>query len=235
MKLLAIESSGQVAGAAVLQDNQILAELTLNNKMTHSQTLLPMIAQLQELLDLDLDTLDAIAVSKGPGSFTGLRIGAATAKGLGLALEKPIIAVPTVDALAFNLAGTKGLICPLMNARRNQTYTGIYRFSGTETEILREQCCVSLAEILADLNLRGEEVTFLGDGVSVFREQIEEVCTVPHMYAASHLSLQRAGALAVLAAQYFARGETVSADDFAPSYLRLPQAERERLEKENNG
>lgn len=232
MKLLAIDSSGLVASAAVLQDEELIAEYTVNFKKTHSQTLLPMIAQVRDLLQLDLKTIDAVAIAAGPGSFTGLRIGASTAKGLGLALQKPLIAVPTVDALAYNLVGCAGRVCPLMNARRNRAYTGIYSFSGTRMNVLREQCCVPLDEITGEINQSPEPVMFLGDGVTEFAEQIAMLCTVPYTFAPPHLSRQRAGAVAALAAEYYRRGEMVSADDFAPVYLRLPQAERERLERE---
>ena len=128
MKILALDSSGLVASVAVLEDDALLAEYTMNYKKTHSQTLLPMLDEMAKMIDLDLNTIDAIAVAGGPGSFTGLRIGSATAKGLGLALSIPIIPVPTVDALAYNLYGSDKLICPIMDARRNQVYTGIYRF-----------------------------------------------------------------------------------------------------------
>ena len=128
MRILAIESSSLVASVAIVEDGVTLAEYTANFKMTHSQTLLPMIDSMVSLFDIDLSTIDAIAVSGGPGSFTGLRIGSATAKGLGLALDKPLIHVPTLDGTAYNLYGAKGLICPIMDARRNQVYTGIYRF-----------------------------------------------------------------------------------------------------------
>ena len=126
MKLLALDSSGLVASAAIVDDNITIAEYTVNYKKTHSQTLLPMLDEIKRMTELDLHTIDAIAIAAGPGSFTGLRIGAATAKGLGLALEIPIIPVPTVDSLAYNLYGSDKLICPLMDARRNQVYTGLY-------------------------------------------------------------------------------------------------------------
>ena len=125
MKILAIDSSGLVASVALLEDDTLLAEYTVNYKKTHSQTLLPMLDAIVQMIDLDLNSIDAIAVSKGPGSFTGLRIGSATAKGLGLALEKPLIEVPTVDALAYNLYDAEGLVVPMMDARRAQVYTGI--------------------------------------------------------------------------------------------------------------
>ena len=124
MKILALDSSGMVATVALLEDDTLKAEYTIDYKKTHSQTLLPMLNEIKNMTELDLQTIDAIAVAEGPGSFTGLRIGSATAKGLGLSLEKPVIPVPTTDALAFNLYGHNGLICQIMDARRNQVYTG---------------------------------------------------------------------------------------------------------------
>ena len=123
MKIIAIDSSGLVATVAIAADDTLTAEYTVNYKKTHSQTLLPMLDEIKKMTELDLDTIDAVAVAAGPGSFTGLRIGSATAKGLAMALDKPIIEVPTVDALAMNMWGTKDLICPIMDARRHQVYT----------------------------------------------------------------------------------------------------------------
>ena len=137
MKILALDSSGLVASVAVVEDEKLLAEYTVNYKKTHSQTLLPMLDEIGKMIDLDLSTIDAIAVAAGPGSFTGLRIGSATAKGLGLALDKPLIAVPTVDALAYNLYGTDKLVCPIMDARRSQVYTGVYAFDDRTLQSLK--------------------------------------------------------------------------------------------------
>ena len=128
MRVLALDSSGIVASVAVVEDDTLVAEYTVNYKKTHSQTLLPMLDEIEKMTELDLDTIDAIAVAAGPGSFTGLRIGSATAKGLGLALDKPLVGIPTVEALAYNLYDVNGLICPIMDARRKQVYTGIYRY-----------------------------------------------------------------------------------------------------------
>ena len=122
MKILALDSSGLVASAAVIEDDTLLAEYTICHKKTHSQTLLPMLDEIRKNIELDMNTIDAIAVSAGPGSFTGLRIGSATAKGLGLALEKPLIHVPTVDALAWNLFGTAAHAPRHDPLRRNQRY-----------------------------------------------------------------------------------------------------------------
>ena len=139
MKILALDSSGIVASVAVVEDDTLLAEYTVNYKKTHSQTLLPMLDEIVKMTELELESVDAIAVAAGPGSFTGLRIGSATAKGLGLALKKPLVAVPTVDALAYNLYDAQGLICPIMDARRKQVYTGIYRFEEHQLMTLKEQ------------------------------------------------------------------------------------------------
>ena len=128
MKLLVLDSSGLVASVALIEDDQLIAEYTTGNKLTHSQTLLPMLDEVIKRTSFEIEDIDAVAVAKGPGSFTGLRIGAATAKGLGLALDKPIIPVPTVDGLAYQLFGTSMIICPMMDARRKQVYTGFYRF-----------------------------------------------------------------------------------------------------------
>ena len=127
MKILALDSSGLVASAAIVEDDVLIAEYTTDTRNTF-QTLLPMLDEIRQMIDLDLHTIDAIAISAGPGSFTGLRIGAATAKGLGLALNLPLVEVPTLEGLAFNLWGTDKLVCPIMDARRNQVYTGIYEF-----------------------------------------------------------------------------------------------------------
>jgi tRNA threonylcarbamoyladenosine biosynthesis protein TsaB len=231
MKILALDSSGLVASVAVIEDDNLLGEYTVNYKKTHSQTLLPMLDEVAKMVDLDLKTIDAIAVAAGPGSFTGLRIGSATAKGLGLALDKPLIHIPTVDALACNLWGAKDAICPLMDARRNQTYTGLYAFVDGKLTILKEQCAVGIDEIIAHINDVGRPVVFLGDGVPVFASYIEEHCQVSHSYAPAHMNKQRAGAVAYLGLQYAKEGKLEPAAEHKPDYLRLSQAERERKEQ----
>ena len=220
MKILALDSSGIVASVAVVEDDTLLAEYTVNYKKTHSQTLLPMLDEIVKMTELELESVDAIAVAAGPGSFTGLRIGSATAKGLGLALKKPLVAVPTVDALAYNLYDAQGLICPIMDARRKQVYTGIYRFEEHQLMTLKEQWAAPIEELLEELNQRGEMVTFLGDGVPVFRELIAEKL--------------RAAAVAALGSIYYKEGHTETAMEHIPEYLRVSQAERERAEREKD-
>ena len=232
MKILGLDSSGIVASVAIVEDDALIAEYTVNYKKTHSQTLLPMLDEIARMTELDLDSLDAIAVAGGPGSFTGLRIGSATAKGLGLALKKPLIGVPTVEALAYNLYDTSGLICPIMDARRKQVYTGIYRFEGHRLKVVEDQMAVPMTELLEKLNGYGEPVTFLGDGVPVFRAVITEQLNVPFSFAPAHVNKQRAAAVAALGMVYYQEGKFESAAEHQPDYLRVSQAERERAERE---
>ena len=242
MKILALDSSGLVASAAIVEDDVLIAEYTTDYKKTHSQTLLPMLEEIRQMIDLDLHTIDAIAISAGPGSFTGLRIGAATAKGLGLALHLPLVEVPTLEGLAFNLWGTDKLVCPIMDARRNQVYTGIYEFDkaqnaeNTEQQLpmhaIKDQCAIAVEELVEELNRIGREVIFLGDGVPVYREQILQKLKVPCSFAPAANNRQRAASVASLGAIYYAQGRTVTAAEHEPEYLRKSQAEREREEQE---
>ena len=234
MRILALDSSGLVATVAIVEDEQTIAEYTMNYKKTHSQTLLPMLDEIVKMTGFDLQAVDAIAVAGGPGSFTGLRIGSATAKGLGLALDKPLIHIPTVDGLAYNLYGNEGLICPIMDARRSQVYTGIYRFRDGQFEVVEEQMAIALEELMEKLNAYGEKVTFLGDGVPVYREQLEKGLRISFAFAPAHVNRQRAAAVGTLAMQYYREGKLVTAEEHRPDYLRLSQAERERAEKHGN-
>lgn len=233
MKILGIDSSGLVASVAIVEDTKMTAEYTIHFKKTHSQTLLPMLNEIVQMVELDVDTIDGIAISGGPGSFTGLRIGSATAKGLGQALKKPLIHVDTLMALAYNFAGAKAVICPIMDARRNQTYTGIYRFQNLECETILEHSAIGIEELISTINQLGEEVIFLGDGVEVFEHIIKQEVTVPFTFAPPHLSHQRAGSVAYLGLKMMEKGFVEDAASHRPEYLRVSQAERERQEKEN--
>ncbi len=230
-KILAIEASGLVASCAIATEEKIIGEFSLNLKLTHSQTLLPMVDEVVKRTGTDLEEIDAIAVSGGPGSFTGLRIGSATAKGLGQALNKPIVAVPTTQTIAANIFGFEGLIVPLMDARRSQVYTGVYRNTAAGFEVVRDQMAVSIDEIVEIVNDLKEPVIFLGDGVPVFAELLKEKVEVKIQFAPVNNSVQRAGSLAVRAIEMFKAGLAVTAAEHVPDYLRLSQAERERKEK----
>lgn len=231
MKILAIDSSGQVASVAIVTDEAVLAEYSVNYKKTHSQTLLPMVEEVMKMTGTEGKELDAVAVTNGPGSYTGLRIGSSTVKGLAMVWDKPVIPVPTVDTLAANYADYDGLICPLMDARRGQVYTGLYRFTDGRLTAVVPQVCTMLEDILAKVNALGEKVIFLGDGVPVHRQEIAGQVTVPYTLAPMHRSVQSAASLGYLACTYLREGKTVTATELVPEYLRLSQAEREREER----
>ncbi len=235
MKILGIESSGMVASVAIIQDDVIISEYTMNHKKTHSETLLPMIDEIVKTSETRLEDLDAIAIAAGPGSFTGLRIGAATAKGLALALEKPIIPVKTCEGMAFNLWGAEGLVCPIMDARRNQVYTGIYRVQGN-VEVIMDQTPMDIHELVEKLNSMTSDdpqasVTFLGDGVPIYKDVIWEEIGIPCKMAPGSMNRQRGASVAALGEILYKEKKYVLADDFAPEYLRKSQAERVRSEK----
>ncbi|KAI4440229.1 tRNA (adenosine(37)-N6)-threonylcarbamoyltransferase complex dimerization subunit type 1 TsaB [Schaedlerella arabinosiphila] len=244
MKVLAIDSSGLTASVAVVEDSRTIAEYTVDYKKTHSQTLLPMIDEVAKMTELELSDIDAIAVSGGPGSFTGLRIGSATAKGLGLALDKPLIHVPTVDGLAYQVYGCGDIICPIMDARRNQVYTGIYTFSakagkkeGTREvepvfQVLRMQMAIAVEDLIRRLNNYNRPVVFLGDGVLVYREMLSAGLKVPYSFAPSYMNRQRAAVIGALGIRYYKAGKYETAMEHQPEYLRQSQAERERAQRE---
>lgn len=245
MRVLAIDSSGLTATVAIVEDDTTIAEFTINYKKTHSQTLLPMIDEMVKMVEADLDSIDAIAVAGGPGSFTGLRIGSATAKGLGLALGKHLIHIPTADAMAYSIYGCEDIICPIMDARRNQVYTGIYSFVPKKEkedsgqlkyafQVIRVQMAVSVEDLIRRLNIYGRRVVFLGDGVPVYKEMLEKGLKVPYFFAPSYSNRQRAAVVGALGIRYFKQGRYESAAEHRPDYLRVSQAERERAAKEKD-
>ena len=236
MRILAIDSSSLVASVAVVTDDILTAEYTINFKKTHSQTLLPMIDEISKMIELDMETIDAIAITGGPGSFTGLRIGSATAKGFGLALNKPIINVPTIDAMAYNFYSSNYIICPIMDARRGQVYAGIYEFDGQKLHILEDQMAVPIEELGEKLKKylkEGRRVTFLGDGVPVHKTKItEEILPGEAVtFAPANMNRQRAASVGTLGMQYYKEGKIETAMEHEPDYLRVSQAERERKER----
>ena len=240
MKIIAIDSSALVASVAIVHDDIVVCEYSVQHKKTHSQTLLPMLDELKRTVELDLGSVDAIAIAAGPGSFTGLRIGSATAKALGFALDIPLVEICTLEGLAHNLCNTDKLVCPLMDARREQVYTAVYTFNPAADEpgfappypaALVEPCVVSLAEMAALVNELGRAVIFTGDGVPVHAEALAALVKVPYSFAPPHMNRQRAAALAALALRYLKEKKTVSAADHAPVYLRVSQAERVKAEK----
>lgn len=237
MRILALDSSGLVASVAVVDSSEsgeeLIAEYTVNYKKTHSQTLLPMLDEVSKMIELDLSTVDAIAVAAGPGSFTGLRIGSATAKGLGLALNKPLIHIPTLEGLAYNLCGSSDVVCPIMDARRGQVYTGIYRFEDDKLIVLEDQMAISIEELGEKLKKYDNKIVFLGDGVPVFKERLtDEIMKDREIaFAPANVNRQRAASVGALAIRYYEAGKIETAAEHQPDYLRVSQAERERKER----
>ena len=172
MKILAIDASGIVASVAIASEDEMIAEYTIKNKKTHSQTLLPMIDKVLKFTETDIKDIDYIAVTEGPGSFTGLRIGAATAKGLAQACNIPIVSVSTLEALAYNVFETDKLICSIMDARRDNVFGAIYVRENDGLEVIKEQAALPIEEMINELNRIGKNVIFVGDGISVQKDYI---------------------------------------------------------------
>lgn len=233
VKVLAIESSGMTASVAIATEQKVVAEYTVNHKMTHSQTLLPMIDEILKFIGMELEETDALAVSAGPGSFTGLRIGSATAKGIALALKKDIVTVPTLEAMAYNFYGYNGLICPMMDARRNRVYTGLYEFENGALKIIHDQDVDEIEEVLNWINEQGKKAILLGDGVEVYSEEIAKGLDVEYMIAPVHMRHQSASSVAMLGLNMIKEGKLQESQMHKPIYLRPSQAECERERREN--
>ncbi len=229
MKILALDSTATVASVALCEDGRLLGEYTVNNGNTHSETLLPMVESLLGFFELDTDAVDLFAVSAGPGSFTGVRIGAATIKGLAFNTQKPCIGVSTLEALAYNLNMINGLICPVMNARRKQVYTALFRCrDGVLTRLLPDSA-IAITELDELLSSYDEPVYLCGDGYSI----TEELLTHPIGFTPERLRHQSSFSVAQVAKAAYDAGVRTTDVEMVPTYLRPSQAERERAEREN--
>ena len=234
MKILALESSAQAASAAVCEDEFLIGQFYQNTGLTHSRTLLPMADRLLEASGLTLGDIDVIAVAAGPGSFTGLRIGVAAAKGLGWALEKPCAKVSTLAAMAWNAVGVKGELCPVMDARRSQVYNARFTSDGETVVRLREDRAIGLDALAEDLADASGELLLVGDGAELCYRTLEPR-GFPLRLAPPHMRYQSAWGVARAGLELARSGNLTTAADLAPDYHRSSQAERERLEKENGG
>ncbi len=233
MKVLALESSATACSVALCENERLIAQTFQNSGLTHSRTLMPMAENLLAACGHRGEDVDVVAVAAGPGSFTGLRIGAATAKGLGWAWEKPCAACSTLESMAWNLAHTEGIVVAAMDARRNQIYNAVFRAEGGTLLRLCPDRAISLSEVEAELkNLPGKKI-LVGDGAQLcyneWQERVPELCTAPE-----HLRWQSAWGVARVALDLARQGGLVSAEQLAPVYHRLSQAERERLAKQSD-
>lgn len=226
MKILAIESASVTASCAVSDGDNILGEFTLSHKKTHSEKLMPLIEELMRELDIKLQDIDVIAVSEGPGSYTGLRIGAAIAKSMAFAANIPIVNIPTMMSLAGNIYDVDKLIVPIMDAKAGRVYTGIYKWENDNLVAVKEQFPCNLDELIALLNDCDESVIFNGDGSVNYKNIIEEKLNRKPLFAPSKFNYLNASTLSYIGYRMAERGDTVSASEFNPQYLRLSQAER---------
>ncbi|MBE6546447.1 MAG: tRNA (adenosine(37)-N6)-threonylcarbamoyltransferase complex dimerization subunit type 1 TsaB [Ruminococcaceae bacterium] len=230
MKILALDSSAAVASVALCEDERLLAEYTLNNGNTHSQTLLPMVETVLHSFELTPADIDLFAVTAGPGSFTGVRIGAATLKGLAFDSKTPCVGVSTLEAIAENLRHLVGLVCPVMNARRSQVYTALFRSDGEAFTRLTDDTALSLAELDELLSGYGESIAFCGDGYDITLSELKKTQVRP---IPNRLRHQSAYSVAQVALRQFRREQSTTDAGLTVTYLRPSQAERTRMEQLN--
>ena len=231
MIILSLDTSATVASAALCDGERLLAEYTLNNGNTHSETLLPMIESMLTHFGISVDDIDIFAASTGPGSFTGVRIGASTLKGLAFGKEKPCVSVSTLEAIAENLCITKGLVCPVMNARRSQVYTALFRSDGEKLERLMPDSALSISELDELLSAYGESVRFCGDGYDITVSALEKTVCSP---VSERLRHQSAYSVAAVALWEYRAGNATNDTELKVTYLRPSQAERELMNKNKN-
>ena len=229
MRILAFESSAKAAGAALLEDGMLRAEAYQNSGMTHSCTLMQMAEDLLRTAGLGVQDIDAAAVAAGPGSFTGVRIGTAAAKGFAWGRQIPCYGVSTLEAMALGATGTEGIYCCCMDARRAQVYNAIFAYSGGELTRLTEDRAISIEELHGDLVNIDKKIILVGDGAALcyttLSERVPGLCLMPE-----HMRQQRASGVALAAWAMYRRGESGDAAALRPNYIRLSQAERARME-----
>ena len=230
MKILAIDTSATAASTAICDENKIIGEFFINTKLTHSRTLMPMVESLLANTNLTTTDITAVAVNCGPGSFTGVRIGVAAAKGLAFADDLPCIEVSTLESLAYNLQSANGIICSVMDARCSQVYNALFKCDGVKPERLCKDRALSVAELSEELKSYDERIILVGDGAELCYNAMKEL--LPNVELAPiSIRFQRASSTAEIAVQKFNDGEVLSAAELMPMYLRLPQAERELKKK----
>ena len=226
MLILAFESSARAASVALVQDGSLVSQYSQCSALTHSRTLLPMAEDMLKNAELTIADVDCFAVAHGPGSFTGVRIGVSTVKGLAWASNKPCIGVSTLEAMAWHGLAAGGIVCPVMDARRQQVYNALFEIRDGKPERLTEDRPIALEELAQELKALDGPVFLVGDGAAITAKYLDAV-GIPYRMAPENLVWQSAWGVA-MAAQDKKPG---TADDLLPVYLRLSQAERERQER----
>ncbi len=232
MLIFGIDTCCNAATAALLEDDRLVAQTVINSGKTHSQKMMPQIEQMFHQAEKEVAEVDCFAAAVGPGSFTGVRIGVATVKAFAQAVQKPCVAVSTLHGLANNVAVFDGIICPILDARREQVYNALFR-GGRALERLCEDRALGMEELLEELMTETVPILFCGDGVPVFRDRIAEVLGERAMFAPTMQNMNLGASIAELGLSLALQGETVSYGELVPQYVRLSQAERERQEKES--
>ncbi len=227
MKILAIDTSAKAASACIAQEDKIIGEFFINTSLTHSQTLMPMIEQLCKNAQVPISEIEAVAVNAGPGSFTGVRIGVAAAKGLAFDKSLPCVAVSTLESMAYNALGSDCVVCAVMDARCSQVYNALFRVSGEKIERLCSDRALSLTDLEQDLKAYGgEKIMLIGDGAEItfefLRNSLSDVILAP-----VNIRIQKASSTALAAFKRISEGELTTDEKLMPAYLRLPQAQRE--------
>ncbi|NLK00861.1 MAG: tRNA (adenosine(37)-N6)-threonylcarbamoyltransferase complex dimerization subunit type 1 TsaB [Clostridia bacterium] len=226
MLVLAVDSATNAAGAAVVSEEGILGEFFLNTEKTHSEKLMPLIDQLLRDTGLDLQDIGGIAVSIGPGSFTGLRIGLAAVKGLALFLDKPVVGIPSLDGLARNISPVSGLLCPVIYARRDEVYSALYIHTAGGIERISHYMAVSPRRLVSLLeNLDNKEVIFIGDGLDIFPQDLRDSLGPGCNIAGREHRLTRASTIGFLGLEKLKAGKKDNLDDLVPFYIRASAAE----------
>ena len=232
MLILALDSSASPASAALLEDGKILSEFYINTKQTHSQTLMPMAEAVLRLSAKTLDDVDCLAVSAGPGSFTGVRIGVSCVKGLAMARNIPCAGVSTLRAMAENARGMDGIVFAVMDARCGQVYNALFRVENGEIERLCADRALPISELYAECKAYGDKLLLVGDGAALCHKTFSAFGA---RLLQPQQQFQRASGVAIAAQEQLCAGQTVTPDALMPIYLRLPQAERELKKKQESG
>ena len=230
MLILAFETSAKAASVALLEEGKLLGESYQNTGLTHSQTLMVMAEDVLKTAGKTVKDVTALAVAEGPGSFTGVRIGVAAAKGFAWGGNLPCYGVSTLEAMAETLGVYRGYVCPVMDARRNQVYNALFYVNRGEIQRIKEDRAISLAELGEELCQLTEPIFLVGDGSNLTCETLGETCS-NLVLPPEHKMHQRAVGVALVTAKKIAAGEAGDGNALSPNYLRLSQAERERLER----
>lgn len=226
LTILAIDSSAKAASVCIANEEKIIGEFFINTSLTHSQTLMPMTEQLLKNTEMTIDEVDAIAVNAGPGSFTGVRIGVAAAKGLAFPKNLPCVSVSTLESMAYNLLGTDCVVCAVMDARCSQVYNAMFRIKGETVERLTDDRALSLSDLLLEFKQTDERILIVGDGAEITYDFLKNEASNA-VLAPKNRRTQTASSVALAAFQKLFEGKTQTAAELMPIYLRLPQAQRE--------